>query len=815
MKKLLLLIVLTIMASTVNAQVQDSVKVNERPKVGLVLAGGGAKGAAHIGVIKLIEEIGIPIDYVAGTSMGSIIGGMYALGYTSDEMTKIISDMDWGLYMSNNVDRREISVEQKSFESKYLLDIPFDVPKNLNKKMSVGVVDDDDEDGIENTSLLNEKSLINTLPGGYINGTNIFNLFNSLAVGYQDSMDFNDLPIAYACVSANMLTGKQKIHRDGMLPVAMRASMAIPGVFTPVEIGDEVLVDGGLLNNFPVDVCKEMGADIIIGVNLSGGLSPDKSKLSSLPGVLGQLFTIITGNSVLDHANMCDIYLNPDMKKGGYGTLSFDKKSISEIIALGYNTAEAKRGEFVELRKELEEYGVDLNQKYNNDKAMNFLDNEVVVSEIEMLGVDKSLVPWMIRKSRLDISKPVSKKDLDRSVAVFYGTKAFYDIRYFLKKDEDDPSKYKLRYYFVPNEPNSLKLGARFDSYETAALGLRLGYNENKLKGFKASLSTRLSYNPWVNVSATYAFGHIPNITLDYTLSSSALDIYDYGEPYSNLRMNRHDVRLYFSQFYSKSIGAGAGIDWQINRSSKVFSQSDWDADGYTNVNMLGVYGYFDVDSRDKTTFPNRGVDLNLNVLWNFFESGEDVEIEYNPSNIKLGLAYGSFVSYIPISKRVCFIPQVYASFVFGQHAYRHGDGAFYEETTINRYPIYDYYANYMGGDVFGRYFKHQLPFIGSNKLEYLNNNVAILRTDIRVEVFDKVYVTAMANYMHDSITFENFFEPGVAVVEGMPLFLSRDVWGYGLQFGYESVMGPLTFDVHWGSLSKDFGVYLSLGHYF
>ena len=129
---------MTFLVTFVYAQEQDSTKVKERPKIGLVLAGGGAKGAAHIGVIRLIEEIGIPIDYVAGTSMGSIIGGMYALGYNSDEMTRIISDMDWGLYMSNNVDRQEISVEQKSFESKYLLDIPFGIPKKLDAKVNRG-----------------------------------------------------------------------------------------------------------------------------------------------------------------------------------------------------------------------------------------------------------------------------------------------------------------------------------------------------------------------------------------------------------------------------------------------------------------------------------------------------------------------------------------------------------------------------------------------------------------------------------------------------------------------------------------------------
>ena len=217
-----------------------------RLKVGVVLGGGGAKGAAHIGVLKYLEEIGLPIDYVAGTSMGSIIGGFYSLGYTPDELIRLISDMKWSEYIGNKIDRPMMSEEMRQRNSTLLLQVPFSHESLVDKKKN--------------------SSFISQLPSAYVNNSSLVNLFNDLCVGYQEEMDFNDLPIPFACVATDMVTGKEVVLRSGSISTAMRASMAIPGVFAPITIGDKVLVDGGLVNNFPADVLREMVADIIIGV---------------------------------------------------------------------------------------------------------------------------------------------------------------------------------------------------------------------------------------------------------------------------------------------------------------------------------------------------------------------------------------------------------------------------------------------------------------------------------------------------------------------------------------------------------------------
>ena len=210
----------------------------ERKKVGVVLSGGGAKGVAHIQALKVIEEAGIPIDYIVGTSMGSIIGGLYSIGYTPQQLDSMVRKQDWMFLLSDRVKRSAMSLNEREKSEKYVFSFPF------------------------------TKSPKDAVSGGIIKGQNLANLFTELTVGYHDSVDFNKLPIPFACVSQNIVNGEQIVFHNGILATAMRASMAIPGVFTPVRKDSMILIDGGMINNYPVDVARSMGADIIIGVDV-------------------------------------------------------------------------------------------------------------------------------------------------------------------------------------------------------------------------------------------------------------------------------------------------------------------------------------------------------------------------------------------------------------------------------------------------------------------------------------------------------------------------------------------------------------------
>ena len=252
----------------------------KRPTVALVLSGGGAKGTAHVPIIRYIEELGIPVDLVVGTSMGGLIGGLYSLGYSVDEMDTLVRHMDWSWALSDKLSREYITYTDMKYKEKYLLSIPFYYERDYYKmkladehrfddmkKHEILHIGADNEDGPE----MLKHNLLGSLPSGYIYGQNVSNLISSLTIGYQDSIDFQTLPIPYACIATDMVSGKAKIWHSGKMNEAMRSTMSIPGVFAPVKTEGMVLVDGGLRDNYPTALARAMGADIIIGVDLAQG----------------------------------------------------------------------------------------------------------------------------------------------------------------------------------------------------------------------------------------------------------------------------------------------------------------------------------------------------------------------------------------------------------------------------------------------------------------------------------------------------------------------------------------------------------------
>ena len=442
---LLITLLLTFSHSTYS---QETNKVASRPKIGLVLSGGGAKGAAHIGVLKYIEEAGIPIDYIAGTSMGSIVGGMYALGYSSDEILELISSVDWDRLISNNVDRREISYEKKQERGTRVLTIPFSFSTRS-------------ED-------FKTRTFKNSLPSGIVSGDNLMNLFNSLSVGYSDPIDFNELPIPFICIATNMINGEAEVLDKGLFTKALRASMAIPILFDPIKIDNSLYADGGLVNNFPAEQCRAMGADFIIGVSMSPGLESQTGNLSSIFSQAKQLKEIITDKDFDNYHNLCDIFISPDLK--GVGMLNFDAESVSIITQSGYEAASKQEANFKALKEIILANGEQLAPTNTNKKrALNIIQGKVLISQIEMDGIEKSIEKWMRRRCTVKIGDQVSKSDIDRSVSIYYGTGNYSSITYTLHKDPSSDEGYILRFNFVENPPHDFSAGFRFEGY---ALGV-------------------------------------------------------------------------------------------------------------------------------------------------------------------------------------------------------------------------------------------------------------------------------------------------------------------------------------------------------
>lgn len=278
----------------------------DRPTVAVVLSGGGAKGVAHIEALRAVEEAGIPIDIVCGTSMGSLIGALYCVGYSTDFLDSLVRSQDWAFLLSDRTDPSTLTLQQRREQNTY--------------------------------AIIRGLSSERPQQGGLIRGRNLMRLFRQLCEGYLDSISFDSLPTRFACVATDLVTNTEVDFRSGYLTQAMRASMAIPGVFTPVRMGDSVLVDGGLRNNYPADLARRMGADVIIGMSVQD--DPSKADdLKDAPSVLGQIIDLNCRNKLEENIAISDVFMSVDVS--GYSAASFTSSAIDSLIARG--AAEAKR----------------------------------------------------------------------------------------------------------------------------------------------------------------------------------------------------------------------------------------------------------------------------------------------------------------------------------------------------------------------------------------------------------------------------------------------------------------------------------------
>lgn len=791
--KIVLAVVAAVFPLTVTASGgQDSTVHKERPKVGVVLSGGGAKGSAHIGALKVIEEMGIPVDFVAGTSMGSIIGGLYSLGYSPAEMDSLISGVDWSVIMSNNVSRSQLSFLDKEHKSRYLLTVPFTTAASLERKMEVGRSRRDQEaSSTQSSSVVDASTFISSLPAGFINGNNVENLLNSLSVGYQDSIDFNSMPIPYACVATDMVTGQEVVFRNGSLSKAIRASMAIPGVFSPVRMGNMVLVDGGMLNNFPVDICREMGADIIIGVRVSSTLKGDPDALNSLPQLIDQLMGVVTQRKSNENIASCDIFIEPDVT--GYGPMSFDTASIRKLVHNGYVAADRHRDELRELKELLESYGP-CEKQLQAPRARNMDSDTLTISSISISGVGEKDAEWLLKKSRLLKNKRMTGRDIEKAVAMFYGTNAFSKISYTLNQDPDNET-WQINISLVPDVPHNFGFGFRFDSQEAAAILLGVGLNEQKLTGVKLNVSTRLSYNPWARVQVSFVPRIIPRFSLAYSFRKEETNITNMGRTTSNVLFYNQEVKAYFSEYHSRFLSTELGLNYENFIYEHLFQSSvgnvgilPGDNNALTS-SYLGLYTRVRFDSKNRTSFATKGVQFTLDGSWKF------CDLDRRENFNTFGDVMLSFASYIPVfGQRLVISPQVYSRFLIGGDYFR-------------------IYNTLMGGAMQGRYLKHQLPFIGFNRPEAMDNSVVVLRTDFRLNVHSKHYVTAMVNYARESAGLHNFFGPKHELSDGG--MSACNWWGFGLRYSYDLPIGPVDVDFSWSNLTHKMGVYVNLGYYF
>jgi NTE family protein len=385
------LFLLFVLAASIYGHSQDPPKYGKagRPKLGLVLEGGGALGLAHIGVITWMEEHRIPVSYVAGTSMGGLVGGIYATGRSPAEVKELINGIDWDQVLSGVTPFRDLSYRRKQDAR--------EVPGSLEFGLRGGL----------------------QFPSGFNTGQEVNLVLDSVALPYSEIPSFNDLPIPFACVASDLITGKPHVFRDGPLALAMRSTMSLPGIFTPVRSGKHLYADGFLLDNLPIDVAKEMGADVTLGIHLETAPMDPNTNLSSF-GVLGQSISVMSAVNVLHSMEQADILVTVPLQK--YTALDYNKADA--IIKLGYDAAASKAAvlsAFSVSEADWEEYLANRNARRRTAPIPKF---------VEVVGAAPQMARAMEKQMSPLVGEAVETKIIDQDMMTIVGQGRFATATY-------------------------------------------------------------------------------------------------------------------------------------------------------------------------------------------------------------------------------------------------------------------------------------------------------------------------------------------------------------------------------------------------
>ena len=502
--------VLTIGTAYAESQASRENSPQHRKKVALVLSGGGAKGMAHVGVLKVLEKAGIPIDIVTGTSMGSIVGGLYAVGYNANSLDSLVKSLDWSYIITDREDLRKQTYLDRKKQNTYL----------LSRGLTFG------------------KRKRNPNAGGIIKGKNLAELFQKLFVGYTDSLDFNkDLKIPFACVATNIIDNSEVVFHRGRLPQAIRASMAIPAAFSPVRIGDMVLVDGGMKDNYPADVAREMGADIIIGVTLEG--KPKTAEdITGTMSIIGQIIDMNFSNKMEENIAITDLYMNVDPRQ--FSTASFTPEAADSLVRYGEEEAMKHWDEIIALKKRIgisDSFRPTIYHPLRPD-ALTARQHVTGFTFENMTPQDEAFLRQKFHLNKTD--------SIDAKLEQALTTSTRMDLFYQSAECQLVPQDGGVRVVLTAGNRKSMQLhvGARFDTEEYAALQVGLDIPLKTATPVETDITLRLGKRLMARGEITIHPRSFTRPTFSYTFYSNDVDIYTYGDLDYNIRYNQSQAEL-------------------------------------------------------------------------------------------------------------------------------------------------------------------------------------------------------------------------------------------------------------------------------
>jgi len=595
----------------------------KRPKIGLVLSGGGAKGLAHVGVLKVLEECGIKPDYITGTSMGSIVGGLYALGYSASEIEQFVQAADWDMLLSDRITWRDVGILHKDEYPGYPLKFIF----NKGQKPS--------------------------LPSGMIEGQQIHSLLSKLSWSSTQYKSFDDFPIPFRCVAADIMTGQPVVFKDGNLSDAMRTSMSIPTVFSPVIIDSLLLADGGLVRNYPVQECLDMGADIIIGSYTGFDEKVKAEDIRSLIGILTRSSVFQGINDAKVQIPKTDVLIVPDLKD--YGAESFSK--ASQIMIAGEKAARDTL-----THQKLTELGL-IYRFWPKSQKTDSLAN-VVIDQIIISGPATADIQLIEEMCNIYPGKEVNQFSLNEAVEKLYATGDYKKVSYQIIRKKE---KRILVFKCTENEAGKIELGLHYNNSFGPAILARYSMSNFLVPSSLFKLKVSFSENPRLQINYDY----FP--TKRKKLSLFAETYLQTSKMPNVLRNNDTLMILGHYRYNHLNYAFGAKLQIWKNGMFEAGIGQNYNAlkmkEGMQYMFQLDKMNYMDnfaqikfkINNLDDPYFPTRGLYLSAGYKWlanaKMGDNSEKLYVDGLSRQNQIGRLH--YKQYIRIKKRVSIIPEI------------------------------------------------------------------------------------------------------------------------------------------------------------
>jgi NTE family protein len=704
----------------------------ERPKIGLALSGGGAKGFAHVGVLKVLEEAGLPIDFICGASMGAFIGGMYAIGYRASDLEKLILATNWNDYLNDRVERRAMPMEQKLWDGRFIAELPIRGGKVR-------------------------------LPSGLIAGQKISRLFSRLTLPVHHLGEFQDFPIPFACVATDIVTGEAVRLESGHLPEALLASMAFPTVFAPVRINDRLLVDGGLVRNLPAEDVRALGADVVIGVDVSAPLLSDE-ELKSFFDVLNQAVSFMSVSSTLRQRQLCDLLILPDVSRKPV----FDFSHPDSLIAAGELAARRLLPQLLALADSMR-----LLSNHHQPRRFAAADSFFVV-KITIEGLRKLSRQSVLSDLPLAVPGWVTLAAIENAANRLSGSQIFERVFYQIEPGADGSH---LKIKVVEKSEHLFRFGLRYDSSSEAAV-LMNGYFRNPAKSNSfLNLDLKLGQQLYFDAQYFLHAGRRPRFSVRgrFHFDDDFLDLFSGNQRVASLRIQSIFGELLFGSIFSNSFSVAAGARFEY--SDRSFRVGAVDLPSQSSA-VLPLLFQLWIDTKDRAVFFGRGASLlfrNEFAHDNFLSDGT------------FSRHYFNFKIALPLRQRVSLLSEILLASAFGDSLPPH-------------------YQFILGGlnttALFLEKDATRTSFVGLKPQEVLGEHVQFYQLGLQYEFLPRIFLQFRANAGNRFDSLRLDFSRG------------RFLYGVGATIGAATPVGPLEFTIMGGSRHR-FLTHLSLGYKF